>query len=186
MGRHPNETATPKEVAAALQQMSRADRVRLEHFARLRAAGLQGLEWEDLLHEAIDRVLSGARKWPRSVPLVAFMCGTMRSISGDLWREGRHKSEVALPTSGEGDLGSYDLADSSPDPERQVIARRTLKNIFSLFQGDDDALAVLNGLGDGSSPEEIQKSNGITPTRYANAQKRIRRRVSSIFEEPHD
>jgi DNA-directed RNA polymerase specialized sigma24 family protein len=183
-GRDSRETATPKQVAAALQDMSRADRVRLEHFARLRAAGLQGLDWEDLLHEAIDRALTGARKWPLSVPLVAFMCGTIRSISGDLWREGRFKSEIPIlgSVSGNKEL-EVDPPDENPGPEREVMARRMLESILRLFKNDKDALAVLQGLGDGSNPEEIQTTNGITPKRYASAQKRIRRRMSAAIEE---
>jgi DNA-directed RNA polymerase specialized sigma24 family protein len=183
-GRDPRETATPKEVAAALQDMSRADRVRLEHFARLRAAGLQGLDWEDLLHEAIDRALSGARRWPRSVSLVAFLCGTIRSISGDLWREGKFKSEIPISGAVGHNTGlEVDPPDENPSPEREVIARRVLESIFRLFKNDKDVLAVLQGLGDGSNPEEIQRANGITPKRYASAQKRIRRRMSAAMEE---
>ncbi len=183
-GRDPRDTATPKQVAAALQEMSRADRLRLEHFARLRAAGLQGLDWEDLLHEAIDRALSGARKWPRSVPLVAFMCGTIRSISGDVWREGKFKSEISISgvVSDNTEL-NVDPPDENPGPEREVMARRMLESIFRLFKNDKDVLAVLQGLGDGSNPEEIQRANGITPKRYASAQKRIRRRMSAAIGE---
>jgi DNA-directed RNA polymerase specialized sigma24 family protein len=137
------------------------------------------LDWEDLLHEAIDRALSGARKWPRSVPLVAFLCGTIRSISGDLWREGKFKSEIPISAT-ETEIVP---PDENPGPEREVMARRMLESIFERFKSDKDALAVLQGLGDGSNPEEIQRANGITPKRYASAQKRIRRRMSAAIEE---
>lgn len=180
--RDPHDTATLTEVAEALHAMSQADRVRLAHFARLRAAGLPGWDWEDLLHEAIDRVLSGTRKWPRSVPLIALMCGTIRSISGDLWRERRSGPDVGLAAVTEDESGG-DLPDDYPGPERQVMARRTLEGILGLFEGDDEALAIVKGLADGSSPEEIQVSRGMTAKSYASAQRRIRRRISSMIAE---
>lgn len=176
--RESDETATPAEVAEALHAMSRADRVRLEQFARLRAAGLPGWDWEDLLHEAIDRVLSGTRKWPRSISMIAFMYGTIRSISGDVWREGRIKADTSLATSDP----DTDLPDHNPGPEREVIARSMLKSVFRAFEDDHDALAVLQGLAGGGSPEEIQNTHSMNARRYASAQKRIRRRVSKILE----
>jgi RNA polymerase sigma-70 factor (ECF subfamily) len=180
--RDPHDTATLREVADAIHTMSQADRVRLAHFARLRAAGLPGLDWEDLLHEAIDRVLSGSRTWPLSVSMVAFMCGTIRSIAGDLWRERRRRPEVDLQATAEGGIDD-DVPDESPGPERQVMARRTLGRILSLFEGDDEALAIVRGLADGSGPAEIQMSRGMTAKRYASAQKRIRRRISNMMAE---
>lgn len=181
--RDSDEAATPAEVAEALHTISRADRVRLEQFARLRAAGLPGWDWEDLLHEAIDRVLSGARKWPRSVSFIVFLCGTIRSISGDVWREGRTRTDTGLTTSAPGDDPEADLPDQSPGPEREVIARSMLESVFRSFEDDRDALAVLKGLADGGSPEEIQSRHDMNARRYASAQKRIRRRVSKILEE---
>ncbi len=179
--RDPHDTATLTEVAEALHAMSQADRVRLAHFARLRAAGLPGWDWEDLLHEAIDRVLSGSRKWPRSLPLIAFMCGTIRSIAGDLWRERRSRPDVGPQANTEDQ--EDDLPDDAPGPERQVMARRTLERILDLFEGDDEALAIVKGLANGSSPEEVQISRGMTAKSYASAQRRIRRRISGAIAE---
>lgn len=181
--RDPDETATPAEVANALRAMSVADRVRLERFARLRSAGLPGWDWEDLLHEAIDRALSGVRKWPRSIPMVEFMCGTIRSISGDIWREGRIKVDAGVVAFSPGSDSEIDLPDHRPGPEREVIARNMLNSIFRAFEDDHDALAVMKGLADALSPDEIQKRNDMNARRYASAQKRIRRRISKILEE---
>jgi hypothetical protein len=64
-----------------------------------------------------------------------------------------------------------------------VMARRTLERILDLFEGDDEALAIVKGLADGTGPEEIQISRGMTAKSYASAQKRIRRRISSMIAE---
>lgn len=181
--RNPDETATPAEVANALRKMNGADRVRLERFARLRSAGLPGWDWEDLLHEAIDRALSGVRRWPRSISIVEFMCGTIRSISGDIWREGRQRIDAGSTAVSADPAPGVELPDHRASPEREVIARNMLENVFRAFEVDHDALAVLQGLADSLSPEEIQRRGGMNARRYASAQKRIRRRIAKLLEE---
>lgn len=181
--RDADEAATPAEVANALRTMSSADRVRIERFARLRSAGLPGWDWEDLLHEAIDRALSGVRKWPRSISMVEFMCGTIRSISGDIWREGRQRGNAGVTSLSPGPDFEINVPDHRPGPEREVIARSMLSEIFRAFQDDGDALSVLRGLADALGPEEIKKRGDMNAKRYASAQKRIRRRISRILKE---
>lgn len=179
------DLASPEEAAGTLATMSNADLIRLQHFARFRTAGLPWLDWEDLLHEAIDRVLSGSRKWPKSVPFIAFMCGTMRSIASEFWRLRSTKGEMSYA-----ELGFHsdrsrieEVPDDSPNPEREAAARQLLSEIESLFEGDVAALAVLNGLANGSAPSEIQRLNGMNPKSYATAQKRVRRKINRFMRE---
>jgi hypothetical protein len=42
--------------------------------------------WEDLLQEALSRVLTGVRQRPEDVPMVAFVAGIMRSLRAEHWR----------------------------------------------------------------------------------------------------
>lgn len=181
------DMASPEEAAAELAAMSHADLIRLEHFARLRTVGLTWVDWEDLLHEAIDRVLGGSRKWPRSVPFVAFMCGTMRSIASEYWRHRTTKRGITiseLRVASNRDAEALDqIVDEHSNPEREVIARELLKRIESLFEGDTDALAILTGLANGDTPDEIRRSAKMTAKKYATAQKRIRRRISRFLRE---
>jgi DNA-directed RNA polymerase specialized sigma24 family protein len=181
------ETASVEEAAAQLATMSKADLIRLEQFARLRTAGLPVLDWEDLLHEAIDRILSGSRKWPKSIPFVAFMCGTMRSIASEFWRDRSTKQEITmtdLAPKRDSEANALDhIADEHPDPEREASARELLKTIRALFEDDADALAVLQGLAIGAAPKEILRNGDMTPKAYASAQKRIRRTIARAFRE---
>ena len=68
----PGGPASPDDVRQALASLSDTDLLRLKQIGKLRSSGLP-LTWEDLLNEALRRMLSGARRWPRSVPLVAVM-----------------------------------------------------------------------------------------------------------------
>src|SRR4051812_46898907 len=81
-----SDLASPREVETALTRLSSADLVRIKQLAKLRAAGLTTVDWQDLLNGAISRMLAGTRRWPKSVPLVAFVAQTMRSVASEEWR----------------------------------------------------------------------------------------------------
>jgi DNA-directed RNA polymerase specialized sigma24 family protein len=67
--------------------LSEFDLLRLKTIARLYARGLPpDVMWEDLLQEALTRVLTGSRRPPYGVALVAFVAGIMRSLKSEHWR----------------------------------------------------------------------------------------------------
>jgi DNA-directed RNA polymerase specialized sigma24 family protein len=155
----------------------------LKRISQLRSIGLVEADGKDLLQEAISRALAGERKWPRDVPLVAFLAQTIRSIANDCWR----RSRVALvdPQS-DGDSAELvidGVADNHFDPEREVAARLAIERVEKIFSDDTTALAIIYGLGEGQSPAEIQLEAGINKTEYATAQRRIRRRIAKALEE---
>ncbi len=175
--------ASREEVVLALQSLSEADLLRLKQLAKLRCIGLHVMDWEDLLNEAVTRVLAGSRRWPRRVPFVAFMAQTFRSISSEEW----HRLELAN-TSSESDLSDSDgesvLESAALDPihpGREVFARKALEEIEALFSDDPSAMAVLQGFAQGYTPDEIMGQNGFTTTQYATLQRRIRRKLSKHF-----
>ena len=179
------EIATRKEVAEALHSLSDEDHERLEKVARLRVIGLNAVEWRDLLHDAIERLLDGRRRWPRNVPLVVFLRETMRSIASDHWRRLDGSVVVAeseMGTDEETDGGPVaNAVDETADPERCVSAKETIRRIEKAFEGDEEALRVLAAMADGLSSREIQQEIGMDETRYASTRRRIRRRLRREF-----
>ena len=179
------EAVTAEESVAALRQLSDGDLRRLEQLARLRVIGLHALDWQDLLHEAIARLLDGSRRWPRDVSLVVFLRETMRSIASDHWRRLEKPVVVAeseLGVNGESGEGALDNAiDPAASPERRASAAETLARIEEVFEGDDNALKVMAGMAIGKSPQEIQEETGMNETRYASTQRRIRRGLAREF-----
>ena len=169
----------------ALRRLSDDDLRRLQQLARLRVIGLHTVDWRDLLHEAIARLLDGSRRWPRDVSLIVFLRETMRSIASDHWR--RLESPVIVTESelggnavtGEGALDN--AMDPAASPERRVSAAETLARIEEVFRSDDDALKVMAGMASGKSPQEIQEETGMNETRYASTQRRIRRGLAREF-----
>lgn len=181
-----HDVATPDEVADALGALSAVEIGRLNMIARIRARYAPGIEWRELLHEAIDKALSGARKWPRHLPFLVFMRETMRSQASEHRRKamfGLVTTEADLPARADGLSVIGQAPCGVPSQEREVFARQLMDHVLSLFAGDTAALAVLDGLAKGLGPVEIQKGAGITATQYASAQKRIRRGLVHAFPE---
>ena len=161
-----------RDVADALRTLADADLLRLQAIARLRARVLPGVDWADLLQEAVLRCLDGSRAWPVGVPLVAFLAMTMRSVADDHRRRHRRETRAGLSA---GQAAAAALADPGPDPERAMQAVQALAGIERLFAGDEIALRIVAGLAEGLSPLEIRTRNGFGQTLYDTARKRMRR-----------
>jgi RNA polymerase sigma-70 factor (ECF subfamily) len=116
---------TTERVAHALRRLSDADLLRLEALARLRARGLPGVVWSDLLNEAIRRALDGSRPRPPSVPLLAFLAQIMRSVWSELCRRNALEHRIARAGAG--------TESDEMDPERIVAAAQALAAIHKLF-----------------------------------------------------
>ena len=161
-------TLRATETALALKLVSEMSLLRLKTIARLHARGLPpDLGWEDLLQEALTRVLTGARRIPEGVAPVAFIAGIMRSLRSEHWKRfsaGRRRNASAL-----------EARDAAPDPERSLIAAEELQAIERLFADDPVALAIIDALGEGLAAEQIRATLSLTKTEYDSARKRIRR-----------
>jgi DNA-directed RNA polymerase specialized sigma24 family protein len=177
----PRKVASSLEVAKALAALSKADLLRLKRIGQLRAAGLASVGWEDLLNEAIGRAIGGERQWPLDVPFIGFLVQTIRSIAHEYRRraqEERHAHEMRGQPGVNNGSALHPHAQDRVTPERLLIAKDAITRIEALFAEDHFALEVLRGLALGLSPEEIITRMGTTRTRYASAQRRIRRQLA--------
>lgn len=169
----------PTETALALELVTEMDLLRLKAIARLHARGLPPeAGWEDLLQEAITRVLTGSRKLPEGVPMVAFIAGIMRSLKTEYWRRARAGSgnrEALRLDHTPAESGALELRDPAPTPERALSAQQELAAIAKLFADDPVALRILACLGEGMSAEQIRVTTGLSKTDYDSARKRMRR-----------
>lgn len=177
--------ATAAEASFALAALSSADLARIGRIAQLRARNVPGISWEDLLNEAIEKLLSGTRRWPLEVPLLVFLREVIRSLTSEAWRRHAQAGIVQQSLDGEADP-LLSVPDPSAGPERDALARDLLARVRDLFASDGQILAMLNGLADGLSPEEIQRSAGMTALDYETSRRRLRRRLASHFPEGPD
>ena len=162
-------------VSRALAALSDLDLVRLRALARLRARALPtGVDWSDLLNEALARALDGSRQWPPGVPFLVFLAGVMRSVCNDIWRRRRREAAlIAFGTAAEAD--GRDVACPAADQERVLAACEAVAAIYRLFAGDSVALRIISGLANGQSAEDIRVLNGLSPVEYDSARRRMRR-----------
>lgn len=180
------ETVSTAELVAALGALGPADLARLNMLAKVRARYCPGLEWRDLLHDAVDRALDGSRSWPRGLPLLFFLRETMRSLASEYRRkyvDGLIRNECDLPAAADGQSPLLSVVSESPGIEQDLSARQTLASILKMFDGDDQALIILDAMARDASPDEIQRAGHMSPTQYASAQKRIRRGLARAYPE---
>lgn len=163
-----SEFVSSDEAAAALAALSPADRIRLEKLARNRLHDA-GDAWRDLLQEAVRRILDRSRKWPRGVPLIAFVAEVIRSLASEYRRQ---ESRLTM------DDATKTLVSDNPGPDREAEARSEMKAIENHFGDDDEALAVIMARFEGYPPEEIQTMFNLTSTQYDTTLKRIRRKMA--------
>lgn len=174
-----NKVLRPAQTALALELVNQMDLLRLKAIARLYARGLPPeAAWEDMLQEALTRVLTGSRRRPEAVPMVAFVAGIMRSLRADYWRRAKREWGMDKRIDHQRDESlAIDLADPTPGVERALIARQQITLIKLLFADDPPALKIIGGLGDGLTAEQIRVSTGLSKIDYDSTRRRMRRRV---------
>jgi DNA-directed RNA polymerase specialized sigma24 family protein len=174
-----HRTLRPSQTALALDLVSQMDLLRLKAIARVYARGLPPeVTWEDLLQEALTRVIVGSRRRPEGITTVAFVAGILRSLRAEHWRRATRESggdDILRIDHEHDDSLALALSDPTPGPERALSARQELIAIRQLFADDPTASKIIEGLGEGFSAEQIRRSTGLSKTDYDSARKRIRR-----------
>lgn len=154
------------EVVKTLKALTDGDKTALMKIARAYATKTC-YGHEDLLQEAICRVLSGARAWPRGLPVLSFLVGVMRSIAWE-WR-GEPQGEaqdVVDPRTGEGG----------------VMASIDVVKIIALFGDDPVAQKIVVGIMEGARGQELQELSGLDKTGYESKRTKIRRRIEKLMQ----
>jgi RNA polymerase sigma-70 factor (ECF subfamily) len=153
--------------------------LRLKTIARIYVRGLPpDVAWDDLLQEALTRIISGARRRPQDVTIVAFVAGIMRSLRSEHWRRvikrSRRREIPELELMGSRRTRS-EVVDQAPSPERALSAQQEIRQIERLFADDPQALKIIAGMGSGLSAEQIQVAMRVSKTAYNSARRRMRR-----------
>jgi len=186
--------ANRDDVVMAVGSLTHAQQRRLEKFARYRILGLgrkaTGRDHEDLQQEALKSTLLGleseteGRRWYKNkVDFVGHLIGAMRSIASH-WAEAFDEADPLLDSEtafemedGEISGALAEAQSTAPDQERRYLAKEKLAQVLGLFQNDDEAVLVLEGIREGWSGPEIMDGLGLSKDKYEAAMKRIRYRV---------
>jgi DNA-directed RNA polymerase specialized sigma24 family protein len=139
-------------------------------------------EPDELVHEAICRVLEGKRAWPRDLEKLGFLAGVIKSIAGDR----RRAQERTIPLDEESEVreARRGLMDYEGTEARKIRAKldekRIMMRIMTLFDDDPIAQQVVIGMVDGARGEELERASGLSPTEYESKRKKIRRRIEKL------
>jgi hypothetical protein len=161
---HP-ATLSPPEVVRAVKALTGGEKTALIKMARLYARKTP-YDHEDLVQEAITRVLDRRRLWPVGVSATLFLGGVIRSIAWE-WKNELHGEDTDV-----GDEGVQ---------ERGTIARIDIGRIIALFDDDPVAQKIVIGMMDGARGEELQEASGLDQTEYESKRKKIRRRIEKLM-----
>lgn len=163
----------PLVVAPPWLLLSDEDLIQLKRVAQLRVRLLPGLDWGDLLHEALVRVAEGRRNAPPHVSTVMLVAQTMRSLVADLRR--RDRLSRLYPNDRNGEGKAQEVADLRPDPEQVAIYRDALARIEAVFAKDTEALRYVTLLALGMAGVEAAGQMGLDTAGYETVRKRVRR-----------
>jgi DNA-directed RNA polymerase specialized sigma24 family protein len=157
----PVETYTAAEVSWVLSDLSAEQKTQLVKIARAYARKTN-YSHEDLLQEAMTRVLEGKRAWPRKLPVVVFLRGVMRSIASD-WIDESRDDVVDV-----NDIGFVNHA---------AAARIDLRKMFELFGDDPIAQRIFAAMLEGVKGKELRQLSGLAPKDYETKRTKMRRRL---------
>ncbi len=169
-----------------INRLSNTDLLRLNAYARVLAPGSP----QDLYQEAIERTISGKRRWPpldnTELPFVQFVLGAMRSIANS-WRrdpyETRRRWKRSLNTDSRTDIDPLENIPSTEAPIDEEILRQELRRILQRELSDKVTLGVVKARLMGCKRAEILQELGITLKQYATIYKRLQRRLKVVRGE---
>lgn len=167
----------------AIRSLSEADWVRLRMVSARYARS--AISAEDLLQEALLRAWDGSRQCPTNVDVVKFLAEAMRSVGDEAGK--KEQREQAAMAKAEAPVADGGLDSAEHDAEQKVIeddqARHIRSSILALFDGDEDARALVEAMMEEFSAEELRDLTGLEKTAYDTTRRRIRRRLAKAYPD---
>jgi DNA-directed RNA polymerase specialized sigma24 family protein len=182
------EFYTQSEVLKSVESISRAEMGKILRIANWRVLGLSNLSGMELFQEAIKRILTCDRKWPKNINFMTLINGVFRSMVNQYWQDHYDKiehtesfDEDTLDATNVSQNGiSTSIAINNIDPQKNLEAKEFLQEIEIFFSDDEQALTVFMAQQDGYKASEIKKDFGFSEKEYDTITKRIRRKLSKF------
>lgn len=135
-----------------------------------------GLEPEDIVIEAIEKVYAGVRKWdPQQDPdLHLYLKSVVKSILSNRFNLADNRTLAGI-------LLEDTLTDPAADAESDLYARQLDQSISTAMRGDPELCLVYKALKDGLRPAQIAEEYALKINTVRNAQKRLCRLVEKII-----
>jgi len=167
-----NQHHSLDEFKAALS-LTEAEWTKLRCLARNRCRVGRPGEEDEVLQDAIYRVLEGKRRWPKGLNLFAFLSGVMKSIVSENRKIGFRRNidrdiEVAADAASQ-DTSAADL----------VLESEIVTYVMALFEDDPEAEALAEGIMEGWEKDDLLGLFNGEVTRYETVRKRFRRKINA-------
>lgn len=203
--------ATPADIRQAIDSLTREDTERIRQTAenriyRIGARAANGRDADDLIVEALERVLDGTRHWDKGrVAFAAYLLGVIWSIASE-WA-GYQKRNKKLPefaglesqltkTDDDGNqVSPFDgLATTDLNPEQALTQTEAnaegerhsesfMERIRAEFADDATASLVIDGILDDLDREEIRATLELSEKEFKATMRRIQRHVRKLMEQ---
>lgn len=185
-----DERLSTAEVEEKFRKLSPADWARARSLANFCAANLQGWSGDELLSEAVVKLLSGERVWRPDVLLLVTLKNVMHSIASN---EHKRNANGPIDQYAVVDTGTMDPDDEHTrpvvdavnhiTPEIVVDQRSQIERLSSVVSGNEDEEMVLLAWAEGLSGKAAAEEIGMDMKKYEAARKRIDRKLKQIKAE---
>ena len=180
---------SPGEIESALKNFMPSNWSRAESIAAAACAGLVGWTPEDLLQEAVTKLLEGTRTCPVGVHPLVMLKTAMRGIASNIRKhhtEGPIDDGVALAH-----FGGTDETDTRPsvsgeaisNPQQVAAAREALAVIEDLISDDEDLALLAVAWAEGLRGDDAADALDWDKKKYEAARKRLTRRLCTLAAE---
>lgn len=178
------DSLSQEEIHAAIDGLTGADFKRARRWASRRASNLPGWAGDDLLSEAMCKLLAGERVWPRNVQPLIVLAGVVKSISSNV-RKGAASGAIDHNVRVDVDIADeeFDHTQHGVDsidnrtPEASVEAKSELIALSNLLKGDDHVELVAMAWMDNLRGKEAAEAAGLDEKTYDAARKRLMRKL---------
>ncbi len=177
------EYYSAEEIEQQIHNLSNIDLLRLQKIAN-KYTGNHELKADDLIQEAVCRILAGERKkWPVDLPILSFIAGIMKSIAYD---ERRKRAPVIRYD--EDQLNSIKSEDAAIDEkliteEEHKEVQEKFKVLEKYLSDDEEVLLVIMHLSEEHTPSQIMADEKWEKRQYDTIRRRMRRKINKLQEK---
>jgi hypothetical protein len=178
-------TLSRAEVEATLAAFTPADWQRAKVIAAGFCAGITGLACDDLLQEAVTKLLEGARTWPAGVHPLVVLKNVMHSVASNARK---HNAASPIDEAVQLDPVETDEDTKTPavqgkvtvTPEDKFSGKQQIIDLYAALGGDQDLELLVLVWADRLRGKDAQDELGWDEKKYDAERKRLTRRLQKL------
>ncbi|ABD79470.1 sigma-70 family RNA polymerase sigma factor [Saccharophagus degradans] len=138
-----------------------------------------GFTAEDLFELALEKVLSGDRKWPKSVKSHTFIRNVVRSLIWSMVKSKKDALSQATALENIDDISDLDLTADLRNDETAIS--KAVHTLMDAFKGDQSITCIMLNKLKGFKATKIKGICNLTENSYQAAIKKLKRNARKMF-----